>query len=407
MVPFLMKNPIMPYAWGSRTAIAQLLGQPSPAAEPQAELWMGAHPKAPSRIRYKGREQGLDRAIAEDPPFFLGDDQARRFGGQLPFLMKVLAADQPLSIQAHPDGESARQGFAAEENRGLAPEDPRRCFKDCHHKPELIYAMSPFTALCGFQPITRIAGGLRPLLGGAYDFLLAPLENGGDTSRPALERFFMGLFGLPDEAQNACLSQVHASIAALPQKSTAQRWVVRLMQAYPQDMGALAPLILNFIELSPGQALFLKPRTLHAYLQGVGLEIMANSDNVLRGGLTTKHMDLKGLSDAVEFTAEVPLYVTHRLSVGRKCFQPPVAEFCLESVEVIPERTYDRLQMDGLEILLCIRGEIAIRQSAKAPVLKLQQGQSALLPFALGRYHLQGRGACFIGRLPAAGQETP
>ena len=175
---FVLDNPIQNYAWGSRTAIAELLGRPSPSPQPEAELWIGAHPKAPSRIAEPHGKGTLDQAIQDDPVALLGSEVCDRFGNELPFLFKVLAAGEPLSIQAHPNQEQARGGWARENAEGIPLDAPRRNYRDLNHKPELLCALTPFTALKGFRPYEDVARGLSPI---------ARPELGPETSRLSRE----------------------------------------------------------------------------------------------------------------------------------------------------------------------------------------------------------------------------
>jgi len=286
----LLRNPIREYAWGSRTALAELLGQPSPSAQPQAELWMGAHPVAASDVRCDSHWVPLGDWIRRDPEAVLGPEVARRFAGELPFLLKVLAAAQPLSLQAHPDAARARAGFERENAAGIALDAPQRCYRDPSPKPELVCALTPFAALCGFRPIDDIVAQVDGLRARHLAGLMEPLRR--DRSRENLRGFYRGLMELAaSEAAEAVAEAVEAAASGYGDPEV-RSWLRELGEAHPGDPGVLSPLFLNLLELRPGEALFLPAGELHAYLRGTAVEIMASSDNVLRGGMTEKHVDV-------------------------------------------------------------------------------------------------------------------
>ena len=296
---FKMKNPIQTYAWGSRTAIARLLGQASPTTEPQAELWMGAHPKSPSEIQFDGRWRPLLELIDRYPDELLGRRVVDRFDRSLPYLFKVLAAAEPLSIQAHPDAQQAMEGFGRENRQGLSLADPRRNYRDDRPKPECMCALTPFVGLCGFRSPEAIMTLGQPVWPKTEAPALEILRNGKNNK--ALQDFFQLLMQMDPDRRAALAHHVADGAARMESPSDVFRWIDRLHQKYPGDVGVLSPLILNLITLQPGQAVFLPPRQLHAYLDGLGIEVMANSDNVLRGGLTPKHIDVPELVKILDF----------------------------------------------------------------------------------------------------------
>ncbi|RMH76263.1 MAG: mannose-6-phosphate isomerase, class I, partial [Actinomyces sp.] len=284
------------YDWGSPEAIPRLCGL-APDGRPWAELWLGAHPSAPAAVG-PGRTP-LDRLVAADPQGQLGPVVAERFG-TLPFLLKVLAAARPLSLQAHPTLDQARRGFAREEAAGIPVDAPHRSYRDRSHKPELICALTTFDALCGFRHPVRTLALLDELATGALDPVRAALADSPDAV--GLSRVLRHLLEL-DAAEAATLVEsVVAACAAADGSEFARerRTALRLAELYPGDAGVVTSLLLNRVTLRPGQALFLGAGNLHAYLGGVGVEIMANSDNVLRGGLTTKHVDVPALLEVVD-----------------------------------------------------------------------------------------------------------
>lgn len=377
----LLENTIQPYAWGSRTALAELQGRPSPAAGPEAELWIGAHPVAPSRTR-GGRS--LEELVAADPGAALGPEVAWRFCGRLPFLLKVLAAQTPLSLQAHPSQAQAEAGFDAEERRGVPRDAPHRNYKDRSHKPELLCALTPFDALCGFRPIAPTLAILDVL--GLADEVSA-LRKSPDAQ--GLKRVFRAWMSLPAPEARALSERVAMAARRMEGDfADVRRWVLELARLYPGDVGVAGAVLLNVLRLAPGEAIYLPAGNLHAYLGGVGVELMASSDNVLRGGLTPKHVDVPELLEVLDFT---PREVRAQRAVardGEQVFETPAPEFRLSRVH--GGFTASRW---GPDVVLCTKGQVAVRVGEQS--LPLAGGQAAFIAYAEGPWTLEGDGAAF------------
>jgi mannose-6-phosphate isomerase len=393
----VLDNPIQNYAWGSRTAIAELLGRPAPSSQPEAELWIGAHPKAPSRIAEPKGKGTLDRAIQDDPIALLGSDVCDRFGNELPFLFKVLAAQEPLSIQAHPNQEQARSGWARENAEGIPLDAPRRNYRDMNHKPELVCALTPFVTLKGFRPLDEIGRGLDPIA--RPEFHVETGRLGRERTPAALRALFARLMTLEADERTPLLKRVAAE-AGRRGADPAWRWVKRLLASHPDDVSVLAPLYLNLVTLEPGEALYLAAGELHAYLEGTALEIMANSDNVLRGGLTPKHVDVQELMAVLTFDAQPP----ERLKPqddgpGESNFKTPAREFELGLVEVTSARPFTAPAGRGVEILLQLEGGCLLKSGASE--IKLERGHSVLVPAVLPSYVIEGAGRLARARVPA------
>ena len=394
---FVLDNPIQNYAWGSRTAIAELLGRPTPSPQPEAELWIGAHPKAPSRIAEPQGKGTLDRAIQDDPVALLGSEVCDRFGNELPFLFKVLAAGEPLSIQAHPNQEQARCGWARENAEGIPLDAPRRNYRDLNHKPELLCALTPFTALKGFRPYDDVADGLQPI---------ARPELGPETSRlareatpQALRALFARLMTLEADERAPLLKRAAAE-AARRGKDAAWQWVKKLLARHPDDASVLAPLYLNLVTLDRGEAVYLPSGELHAYLEGTALEIMANSDNVLRGGLTPKHVDVQELLSVLVFEAlPLEVLVPEDHGPGVSVFKTPAREFELGFLEVTKARPFKAQAGRGVEILLQLEG--GCRLESQGHSVALDRGRSVLVPAAVASYAVEGVGRIARARVPA------
>lgn len=335
----VLKGVVRPYAWGSRTAIAELQGRPAPSAHPEAELWFGAHPASPARL--DGSTVDLLALIDDDPLAALGEPTTRAFDQRLPFLVKVLAAEEPLSLQAHPSTAQARAGFAAENRAGLAPDDPRRNYRDSWHKPEVVVALREFDALAGFRDPVRTVELLRSLQVPGLDSALGMLA--GEPDSAGLRAVFTTWLTLPEPVIATLIPDVLAgAVGVLERGGTAfadeLRAVLELGEAYPNDPGVLAALLLNFVRLSPGEAIYLPAGNLHAYLRGTAVEAMANSDNVLRGGLTPKHIDVPELVRVLDFQP-----------VSREQLMPPVEVLGAERIYVTPapEFRLSRIELDG------------------------------------------------------------
>ncbi len=397
-----LKNEIQEYAWGSYSAIAELLGQPVPADRPQAELWMGAHPKAPSYVVGSTRERSLAKLIESDPVEILGSDAARRFDRQLPFLFKVLAAAKPLSIQAHPNKAWAQRGFAREEALGLSFDAPERNYKDRLHKPECICALTDFWGLCGFRNVNAMVGLLRRLCPVTLKNDLNDLDVlGKETPRRALQTFFKRLMGRSTAEKNEIVSEACDYAGRNNTEGPIFEWVIKLNEAYPSDIGVIFPAILNLIHLKPGQALYLQAGDLHAYLAGVGIELMANSDNVLRGGLTPKHIDVGELIRILIFEEKrVDILEPESKSDGAGVYRTPAREFELSVISLSNGARYQSPDARNVEILLCTAGHHSITQTGKAGMTRFDKGQSILIPAAVSSYVIQGQGTIYKASVP-------
>src|SRR3954469_155254 len=367
-----LMNTVRHYPWGSRTVIPELLGEANPADRPYAELWMGAHPDAPSVL---STGTPLDKAIEEQPAELLGAAVQERFGTRLPFLMKVLAAEQPLSLQAHPTNEQAQAGFAAEEAAGVPRHDPTRTFKDPFHKPELLLALTTFEALCGFRPVEESLHCLAKLQVPELKPTIAALARGG--LRAAIPQ----LIALSPEHRAVLVTAVATAgsrfVAAHdPEFINTYRWAPSLARTSPADPGVVISLMCNHLKLAPGEAVFLPAGNLHAYLSGAGVEVMAGSDNVLRGGLTGKHVDLAALIEVLDFSdGRVP--VLHPvLGPGGLRYPVPVEDFDLTRCQL--DAGVGSLTTSGPQVLLCTEGTAVL--SSAADDLVLEKGRSAFVP---------------------------
>ncbi|GAA1388587.1 mannose-6-phosphate isomerase, class I [Kitasatospora putterlickiae] len=385
-------NTVRPYAWGSVTALPELLGQ-EPTGEPQAELWMGAHPGDPSRADRGDGPRRLDELIAADPAGELGAASVARFGPALPFLLKVLAPGIPISIQAHPSLDQARAGYAAENALGIPLDAPHRNYRDANHKPELICALGDFDGLCGFRRPADAAA----LLAGLGVPALAPVVAllGAEDESEALSRALAAVLTLSGpqaaEAVRDTAEAVGKAVAEDPDGPYAP--YLRIARDFPGDVGLIAGMLLNHVLLRAGEALYLGAGVPHAYLHGVCVELQANSDNVLRAGLTPKHIDVPELLRVVEFAscAPAPLRpVAVDGTPGEELYPVPIDEFRLS--RFVLDREARTVDGSAAQILLCTDGAVRLT-GADGGVLDLARGESAFLPATGAATRLDGPGA--------------
>lgn len=336
-----LDGPVQHYAWGSPTALPEFLGRTADGA-PWAELWLGAHPLSPARIVPAGGADDapatLEQAIAADPQGTLGDGVVRAFGERLPYLLKVIAPERPLSLQVHPTREHAAESFAAENAAGLPMDAALRNYRDDNHKPEMLVALTRFTALCGFRT-PRKAASLLAGLGTEVSERLHGLLQQNPTAHGMRAAFRMLVTASmrPDasavaEVVEACRRRLEEGRSPSPR---IDRTVQMLAGHHPGDPGVVAALLLNPVTLEPGEAMFVPVGALHAYLHGVGVEVMAASDNVLRAGLTDKKIDAEEMLQCVSVAAAPPLRVApERQSPGSVAYYAPVDDFELSVTHV-------------------------------------------------------------------------
>jgi mannose-6-phosphate isomerase len=395
----LLKNTVQKYDWGSRTAIPELLGEKNFSDEPAAELWMGAHPKAPSLVDQNGQWIALNDLIAQNPQAVLGEQVARKFHNQLPYLLKVLAAAKPLSIQAHPSREQARRGFEFENDAGIPLDATNRNYKDPNHKPECICALSPFWALYGFRSIAEILFLMGEICPHGLGSELGRLKKQADPG--GLKRFFSKLMSMENDQKMQVIEEATLNVHKRLHQEPAFHWSAKLGVEYPSDIGMLAPLYLNLIQLKPGQALFLPAGELHAYLEGVGIELMANSDNVLRGGLTPKHIDVPELLKVLNFRPhKIKRLGAKKRGQTEKAYASSAEEFALSVIAISNDDFYQKSNMYSAEILLCTEGKAQLKTSGSSRSLDLQKGNSAIVFAEAGSYTIKGNAVLFKAAVP-------
>lgn len=395
------------YSWGDPDFLPALIDAPNPRSLPFAELWIGAHPDLLSTVQLGGWRLALAELIAAAPQTMLGDETVQHFGAELPFLLKVLAARHPLSLQAHPTRAQAIAGYQREDALGLALADPRRCYRDRNHKPELLVALTDFHALRGFRPLAAIRAELQAAP--ELQPLAAPLP-----------QTRADLFSLYRRIMEGDQAEVDARLGALLARYRRERqhqafdpddrrdWMLeadRLFSEAPHhDRGLGAILLLNLIRLHPGEAIFLPAGELHAYLRGAGIELMANSNNVLRGGLTRKHIDVPSLLAALQIDPQPGTVLQPQPAArpgGPDCYPTPASEFLLERHSLrAGEQRLLASQPARLRLGLVIDGQVTL-ETASGTTLGLEHGATFVLPAACqARLHGLQRSVIFTARVP-------
>ena len=388
---YYLKNKVQEYEWGSKTMMSAFVDNPD--GNRLAELWIGTHPKAPSLVSENGKEITLGQLIQANPDFMLGPS-ASRFQNGLPFLMKIVSVENPLSIQVHPNEEQAKSGFARES--ALPLDSPERNYRDANQKSEIICALSDFTLLCGFR---------KP--GEIYDLFKMTVHRGLKEEIELLKKrnikdFFHTLLNFDRVRRKVLLSEFVASASSrIGMQDEAFPLCMELIDKYPGDVTALMPLMLNLIKLKPGEALNITTGCLHTYINGLGIELMTNSDNVVRAGLTSKHIDLQELMNITAFEPDITIpYRPERNSNGLAAYETDASEFTLAEIEV-GQTPFVSPQERGADILLCVDGSLQITFLEGSPS-DIKQGESVIVPSGAGSYRLSGKASVFKASVYAA-----
>ena len=395
----LMRNTVQEYAWGSYTAIPELLGNVSPAKVPQAELWMGAHPKAPSMVKCGGDWKSLLELIEKNPQDILGEKVAEKFDNSLPYLFKVLAAAKPLSIQAHPSRYQAKQGFERENRQGIPIDAYNRNYKDDNHKPECICALTLFWALNGFRKISGMLALMEKICPKGLRKELDNLREQPNST--GLKNIFQSMMTMNRKRQKQIIADAVSNAQKFTDDDPAYKWMVDLYKEYPVDIGVFSPILLNLICLGPGQAMFLPAGEPHAYLDGVGIELMANSDNVLRGGLTPKYIDVPELLNVLNFEErELNILQTKEINECECVYASYADEFVLSIISVREDIIYNSSSDRSIEILLCTDGKATIADLGKNDKVVIDRGKSIVIPAAVKKYSIQGNAIFYKAAVP-------
>jgi mannose-6-phosphate isomerase class I len=403
------------YAWGGCDFIPGLLGIANNERIPFAELWMGAHPKGPATANVAGIDIPLNRLIAESPEKILGPTTSAHFGGRLPYLFKVLDVAQMLSIQAHPTKKQAEEGFACENAAGIDLQDSVRNYKDDNDKPEVAVALTEFWMLHGFRPLEQIAELFRTIpelhaIMPDFPEKLVRTEPTAQARRALLQDLYRTVMTTPQERVDLLLNTLIARLAKTDHtdKNDPGFWVARASETFCPvdghcDRGIFSIYLLNLVHLRPGQGTFQPAGTLHAYLEGVTVELMANSDNVLRGGLTPKHVDVPGLMRILSFDSGLPVVMNGVHTGASECiYQTSSDEFELSSINLESGTQYQGNAVHGPDTIIVLSGSATL--AANGHSTALTRGAIILAPFGM-RYvlHASGdRAMLFKASIPAA-----
>jgi len=367
------------YAWGSTDFIPDLIGEPNPDGEPYAELWLGAHPERPSEVQLGAAEVGLDRLVAACPERLLGEPTAHRYR-ELPYLFKVLSAAVPLSIQAHPTREQAEAGYAREEASGIPLSAPHRNYKDTNHKPEALVALTEFHALRGFRPLAEIAA----LPAEVPEF--ATLLEGFEPTSRGLQLLYRRLMTAEQGVVDAGLAPLIERLDREAPSDARDRgyWTLEADRQFSRgghhDRGLFSVWLLNLMRLAPGEGIYLPAGNLHAYLRGTGMELMANSNNVLRGGLTPKHVDVDELLDVVTFEGDEPEVIRAVADGPESIYPTPAEEFELRRIDLPAGGEWHSGRQHGADILIVTTADSDLTLESGGRLLGLARGESLFAP---------------------------
>jgi mannose-6-phosphate isomerase len=392
---YKMKNTIQDYAWGSVSAIPELLGYVNRDNKPQAELWMGSHHRGESLLINGDEDISLSKLIKKNKNDILSEKIASVYG-DLPFLFKVLAAGSPLSIQVHPDKKQAEEGFARENESSVPLDAFNRNYKDDNHKPEIICALTPFWAMRGFRNSDSIIDNFRTADLPSFRKEVDQFSESGDPE--GLKSFFNSIMSLEGDKKNSFIEELVGAAEKIDNDTF--HWVLRLYEKYPEDAAIAAPLYLNLVKLEPGEALYLDAGELHAYLDGMGMELMASSDNVLRGGLTPKHIDREELKKILKFTGGDPQILrAETVSDTLSAYSTPSDEFQLSRIDLASGRNFEISEKNAVQILFVSEGDVRFFNDS-GDSLSAEKGESIFVPFDAGKWNLSGDAVLYCASIP-------
>ena len=371
--PLRLKNKVQDYAWGGFSYIPNLINRPNPSHEPFAELWMGTHHRGESEVSLNGQWTPISQYIATAPESILGVLTAQAFDNQLPYLFKILDVNAMLSIQAHPTKEVAIAGFERENKAGISLTAKHRNYKDDNHKPEIMIALTDFWLLHGFQSIE----GIKNVLNNVPEFYFLK----SSFTHQSIYDLYKTVMELPQEKVNEVLEPLFQRLNKLSNipKSSADYWAKRGFEQHTHngnyDRGIFSVYFYNLVFLKKGQAIYQAANVPHAYLEGVNVELMANSDNVFRGGLTVKHVDVNELLSNLIFESVTPQIMEgEQVSDFEKVYKTIAPDFEVSAININKEQVYQSQNVNSPEILIFLEGSATVNEE------KYQKGESFFVP---------------------------
>ncbi len=392
----ILENPVKNYAWGSIDDIPNLTGISNPKKLPVAEMWLGANAVSSSNVIEDGKRIPLIQIIKENPQSILGVNTAKKFNNRLPFLFKLLAAKEPLSIQAHPNMEQAKIGFEKENSKNIPLNAFERNYKDDNHKPEIICALTPLWALCGFRKIETIISLFEKVHLKEIEKEVIELKE--NPTKQGLRKFYSDIINMPQPRKNETIKEL-LIFSHNVNDDPIFNWCIKLGEKYPNDIGVLSPLLLNLVKLNPGQATFLEAGELHAYLDGFGVELMANSDNVLRGGLTAKHINIPELLKILTFNnSDTVILESQKKSPTKHTYPTPTDEFMLSKLDVNDKNIHNKKNNRSIQICICTKGSAKIEENGN--YVELKKGTSIMIPANVPEYTITGNAVIYKASVP-------
>ena len=398
--PFIIVPAVKYYEWGSTESIQNLTGKAELKGKTAAELWMGDHPSGPNMIKEGDKLIPLHTLVKEEGEKLIGDRAYKKFGGRIPFLFKVLAAAKPLSIQSHPSKKQAEEGFERENILEIPLDDFSRGYKDNNHKPEIILALTDFKMMKGFRDFNSITRNFRTYCGKTSGFLFEGLEDLSEKRK--IKTFFeRTLSGCKSE----CSSMIEEALKTAEKEeyrdSLEAEMIRKFSVYYPGDTGILSPLYLNCGMIKKGEAVYIPAGELHAYVEGTGIELMANSDNVFRGGLTPKHIDKEELVKILVYNAVEIRKTEQKIKNNETFYITESDEFLLSEITVDDKNTYISEKERNIDILICYDGEAEVKAlNGENSTIKVKKGESFAVPSSAGSYSITGSGTFYKATVP-------
>lgn len=394
--PYIIEPCFKYYDWGSYSSIQKITGRIELEERTVAELWMGDHQSGPNSIKTDSGLTGFHEILESMPDEIMGIKSSTRFNGKLPFLFKLLASEKPLSIQAHPDKKQAERGFERENILNIPLDDFTRGYKDRNHKPEIILALSDFTVMKGFLNFKNIKDNFSTYCPESSAFLFRGITVSSEEKM--IKTFFKNMM---TAGMHEIKYMIKESLSFSKKENTlVSKLISKFSHFYSDDPGILSPLYLNSAVLEKGDALYVSAGELHAYVEGTGMELMANSDNVFRGGLTNKHVDRDELYEILKYSPSVIDKVEKISDKNETIYQTVSEEFILSEIVVDKDRNYASAEERSIEILFCCEGNAVITNGKDGNLLDVKKGECFFVPSFLKKYYIKGEGTFYKAAIP-------